>query len=438
MKILPSFNNFLLIFLLLAASISLNRNVCAEWIISVSPVNVNLRSCVMVTPSKGWATGDDGVIIHTSDGGTTFTQQFNPVNYYINDVCFVNERLGWIVANETFPGGSTIISTTNGGLNWTAEKFKDSTRLFRTIYFLDSLTGFLAGFGGAISKTTDCGKSWFSANVDTSTFSGFPINKISFADQNTGFAVGGYIDVAGIIWRTTDGGLNWSAGDYSPEPFYDLLTTSNSNIIAAGGDFEYGVQISITTDKGVTWTYNNLEIFGQAYSISSRTDNELWMALGYGENWAVTYNAGANWSTIPVQENVRLLAVDFADSLHGIAVGAEGVVYRYVHHSTSVFQESAISEPVSFHLKAYPNPFNPSTTLSFVVNSASVINLEIFSPAGRLMLKPVNEKRFDAGQHTIPINASDFPSGAYFARITSTHINSGAKSTESVRIILMK
>ena len=146
-----------------------------RWVKVNSPVNVSLRNCVFTDNLHGWAAGDDGVIIHTSDGGYNFEIQNSTIPFYINDIFFLNNRLGWVVANEFLFSGTTILSTTNGGEVWTFELFPDTSQFFTNIYFRDSLNGFMSGFFGSIFKTSDGGNSWQQSMVDSSEYSSFLI-----------------------------------------------------------------------------------------------------------------------------------------------------------------------------------------------------------------------------------------------------------------------
>ena len=62
-------------------------------------------------------------------------------------------------------------------------------------------TGYAAGDGGTILKTTDGGANW--AIQTTPTTEG--LRGLHFVDQDTGYAVG----YAGTLLKTTDGGGNW-------------------------------------------------------------------------------------------------------------------------------------------------------------------------------------------------------------------------------------
>jgi hypothetical protein len=80
---------------------------------------------------------------------------------------------------------------------------------------------------------------------------------------------------------------------------------------------------------------------------------------------------------------------------------------------------TALAElPSDYSLSAYPNPFNPSTTISFALPEADVARIAVYDVAGRWIQTLMNEKR-GAGNHTVMFDARDLPSGVYFARMES-------------------
>jgi len=66
----------------------------------------------------------------------------------------------------------------------------------------------------------------------------------------------------------------------------------------------------------------------------------------------------------------------------------------------------------------YPNPFNPSTNIKFEIPKSSFVNLVVYDVLGREIAKLVNEK-LNAGSYLIDWNASQYPSGMYFYKLTS-------------------
>lgn len=74
------------------------------------------------------------------------------------------------------------------------------------------------------------------------------------------------------------------------------------------------------------------------------------------------------------------------------------------------------SQPVSFNLsEAYPNPFNPSTSLEVSLNVASNVSITAYNVMGQ-MVSVIHDGNMDAGSHAITWNASDLASGMYIIK----------------------
>jgi hypothetical protein len=74
--------------------------------------------------------------------------------------------------------------------------------------------------------------------------------------------------------------------------------------------------------------------------------------------------------------------------------------------------------PASHSLSAYPNPFNPSTTISFSLPRTSNVTLSVYDVTGR-KVETLIDKSLNAGEHSMDFNGSALPSGLYFARLTA-------------------
>ena len=89
----------------------------------------------------------------------------------------------------------------------------------------------------------------------------------------------------------------------------------------------------------------------------------------------------------------------------------------FVETSTSISAE-VNENPIAFNLNAYPNPFNPSTNISFSIPESGLITLSIFDITGR-HISTVVEKNLYAGEHNYRFNATGLSSGVYFYRLTT-------------------
>ena len=67
---------------------------------------------------------------------------------------------------------------------------------------------------------------------------------------------------------------------------------------------------------------------------------------------------------------------------------------------------------------AYPNPFNPSTSISIYIPSSDFVNLSAYNVMGQKVATLYNGS-MAAGSHTITWNASNMTSGMYFIRTES-------------------
>ena len=81
-------------------------------------------------------------------------------------------------------------------------------------------------------------------------------------------------------------------------------------------------------------------------------------------------------------------------------------------------------------LPAYPNPFNPVTNISFVVDKSSEVSLKIFDVNGKLV-QVVNPKTYQIGVHNIQWNASSLSSGMYFIHM----LNGADRYTQKVMLL---
>jgi len=86
--------------------------------------------------------------------------------------------------------------------------------------------------------------------------------------------------------------------------------------------------------------------------------------------------------------------------------------------------------------KAYPNPFNPTTTIGFGLPDQSEIIIEIYNLYGKRVETLVN-KSMPAGYSSIVWNADKLSSGLYFVKL-SAHSLKGIKYTSIQKLMLVK
>ena len=88
--------------------------------------------------------------------------------------------------------------------------------------------------------------------------------------------------------------------------------------------------------------------------------------------------------------------------------------------------------PTSYQLfENYPNPFNPSTNISFSLPESDYIQLEVFDLTGRTISTLINGT-MSAGKHNIKFDAGDLANGIYLYRLT------GSQFSQTNKMMLVK
>ena len=132
---------------------------------------------------------------------------------WLYSVHLADNNTGWAVGE-----GGTILKTTDGGIDWNSQ-ISGATERLLSVHFTNNNTGWIVGWSGTILKTTDGGTNWnFQTSGSTSR-----LYSVHFTDQNTGWAVGG----RGTILKTTNGGVTSVEDENSFNQPKDFLLSQN-------------------------------------------------------------------------------------------------------------------------------------------------------------------------------------------------------------------
>ena len=86
--------------------------------------------------------------------------------------------------------------------------------------------------------------------------------------------------------------------------------------------------------------------------------------------------------------------------------------------SVSVADEDAL--PQAFQLFGnYPNPFNPTTNVSFALRENAMVTVDVFDMLGRHLLQTPSQMLLSGQEHKIQVDASSLTSGTYLYRVTA-------------------
>ena len=105
----------------------------------------------------------------------------------------------------------------------------------------------------------------------------------------------------------------------------------------------------------------------------------------------------------------------------GELINLEGDIPAF--ENNQLYMVSSLTEtvalPAAFSLdRAYPNPFNPVTTLSFAIPIDSDVSLSVYNMQGR-EVSTLIDANMDAGYHSVIWNADSYSSGVYFVKMVA-------------------
>jgi hypothetical protein len=120
---------------------------------------------------------------------------------------------------------------------------------------------------------------------------------------------------------------------------------------------------------------------------------------------------------------------DVIATTDGYTQGVTKVISFTTKSPTSVNNTNA---PDDFRLlSAYPNPFNPSTTLQYKLKSSTHVSIKIYDIIGKEIATLV-DKNMNAGTYKLIFNANNLPSGVYFSQIVTN------SETKTIKLLLTK
>ncbi|MDK9698602.1 MAG: T9SS type A sorting domain-containing protein [bacterium] len=186
--------------------------------------------------------------------------------------------------------------------------------------------------------------------------------------------------------------------------------------------------------------FGNLTVRTAGAGGAGNCDNATVMTPRAGATGILMYNgradfAGVYYYTPSTSGHVLFLGIPFE-----AISGAQSTMTRELFiqramlflNSTNDAPESPTELPTSVRLsEAYPNPFNPTSTVKLSLPRTSVVNAVVYDLAGR-ETKSITRAPFAAGEHTIAVDLNNQPSGIYFLHVEVNGV------TNIRKLVLMK
>lgn len=379
-----------------------------------------------IDPANGWViTGQK--IYRTRNGGRSWEMQYSSEGGYyyetLNAIAFADSLIGYCVGEKSSKG--FLLKTSDGGDSWTPQSLAFDG--LYDIHMISGETGWLVGESGLILRTFNGCKTfeYLTSNVTDNIYDVF------FLDENYGWAV----TYAQTVLRTSDGGINWEASQFSSSYYQDgMCVFFIDNLTGFLGSTE---GLFKSTDGGINWGPVSLTTNQYIYDIFFTTNKQGWIlannsSYSYGGGIYYTTDGGNIWN-VELVSSENLYSLSFIPEGPGWAVGSNGSILTYNGGGAiAIDYEEATTTPGSYKLyQSYPNPFNPSTKISFDIPERSYVELKLFDILGRELITMVDESK-EAGRYQIDLNMREFASGTYFYRIKANNF------TDTKKLMLVK
>lgn len=183
----------------------------ATWATSYSSTRLGyVYRLAFPNADDGWAVGDEGLVLRTSDCGSSWDESRLGSDTSLKDVEAVDERTIWIVGTGgplTARDRCRIWRSRDGGGTWQRQAVPTRSAL-AAVAFLDPRRGLIAASNGAIARTANGGATWRTARRAVGW------SDVAVATSSVGFAVGGqsagFSEVAAVLYVTRDRGVTWT------------------------------------------------------------------------------------------------------------------------------------------------------------------------------------------------------------------------------------
>jgi PKD repeat protein len=266
----------------------------------------------------------DGVY-HTTDGGTTWTQQttatFSNAASFPDCIHFWDANTGWCMG-DPINGDFEIYTTTNGGTTWTlvpgANIPAPVSGEFGIVGYY-SVVGDIVWFGtnkGRIYKSIDKGLNWTVASVPSLPGYIQPF----FRSEDYGFAMNKDSGTAGELAVTTDGGSTWAANPSVGNVFTNDMAyvpgTAGTWVTTGADAANNAAGVTYSFDDGVNWI-DMTSTIGTQFLATAWVDDATGWAGAFVDAGPPTSGGMYKFDGVLAGPNVDFDAVDTAIVLGG-------------------------------------------------------------------------------------------------------------------------
>ena len=360
---------------------------------------------------------------------TTISSSFGPSSAPCDIEVFPDTSIILIGDN-----GTGIFKSTDYGLTWSQKYYTSGEIPTISVDFTHPGIAWATKWsgGGGLLKSTDYGETW----TLQSGFTGISMWGVYVQPTDGNVVITNSYSTSPGSWRSVNGGQTWTAITI-PSAGYQVVSVDSMTQYAAQSsgfyklDAPWFVPVELTNytaslinkDIILNWT-TATELNNKGFEIEQSFDNQIFNTIGFVPGFGTTTESKSYSFKISDAQTgtqyYRLRQIDFDGTY---------TLYNSVEIDGPVIREFALYQN-------HPNPFNPSTTISFSIPVESNVSLKLFNILGQQVATIAN-KDFQAGNHKIDFNAGILSSGTYIYTIEARGVD-GKNFNSTKKMLLLK
>jgi photosystem II stability/assembly factor-like uncharacterized protein len=320
-----------------------------SWVSQTTNTSATFYGCAFYSVNYGFAVGAGGIIYRTTNGGTTWTSLNTGTTSNIRSIKILNQNVCMAVCEDgsilqSFDGGNTwtrvflgnynilsievygctVILTSEEGTvfsfeingcdetvnSWYQRMYCGTREHLRSGSFSSPTTGYIAGYGGTVLRTSNGGQNWFYSNT-------------GFSEEINGIRqIGSYVYLCGangLLCSSSNGGQSWTPIYTGTTNTFYSLSFANPNrgwAVGAGGTICYY--------NGSGWSSQNVNSGITFYKIHAIGNT----AYAVGSNGTVCKYVNGAWTSVNPGVGNTFYAVHFTSENVGYVAGAGGIICR--------------------------------------------------------------------------------------------------------------
>jgi photosystem II stability/assembly factor-like uncharacterized protein len=305
------------------------------------PADVYLNDVYFATPEVGWVTagahGKPGMVIHTKDGGASWTVQVgdpesnDPAFHHLH---FIDARTGWVLQ------GDKLLHTSDGE-SWSQTGSIERQWGLADYTFISPREGLYIDGNDNVSRimrSADGGRTWSEVYKCAATIQAEGLTKkvqcalktLHFPTPRVGYALGGAHGAKRTLFvaKTEDGGETWKlsivpdvGGDNEVYGKQEAFFTDEATGVVSLSDN----RIYRTTDGGRSWK----GVVGTPGPVIRFADPLVGWSFPSYRTLSYTTDGGNRWSTREFAFPTKVTAFSLPRRDRAFVVGEHGMIYRY-------------------------------------------------------------------------------------------------------------